>query len=209
MPLTPIAPKLPSPLLAIADAGYLGEGLVESVRAAHRGGIEWVLLRGKELSAIKRGALAQELQKLCPGLVLSVHSGPEVEGAWGQHLASTELHTYSDSSAHLPVGYSCHDAEELSLAKRAGAAYCLLSPVGAPTSKESYLKPLGWSGFEELAKGSSLPLYALGGMKPEMVAEAIRAGAAGVAVLGDLFGSSDVEARAALWMRAVRASFNQ
>jgi thiamine monophosphate synthase len=200
---------LPSPLLAIADAGYLGKSLLTKVRAAHRGGIEWVLLRGKDLTRLERRELAQQLLAHCPGLALSVHSGPMVEGAWGVHRASVELHENIERCAGMVVGYSCHDAAELSLAKRRGAAYCLLSPVAAPTSKASHLKPLGWSGFGALAQSTPLALYALGGMRPELVSQGAKAGAAGVAVLGDLFGSDDVEARAALWMEAVKDSFNR
>ncbi len=207
------ARELPSPLLAIADAGYLGSELLEKVCAARRGGLEWVLLRAKGLTPSARVKLAGDILERCPGIALSVHTGPEIEGAWGLHLASDRLpaglsnrRAFTQDAA-LPVGYSCHDGDELRLAKLAGAAYCLLSPVFAPTSKESRLPPLGWSGFERLAVGSATPLYALGGMTPERAARAADAGAAGVAVLGNLFGAKDIEASAARWQLAVQNIF--
>lgn len=198
---------LPSPLLAIADVDYLGDRLVEGVAAARRGGVEWVLLRAKGLEPRVSEELAENLIKLCPGLSLSMHTGPVIEGAWGIHRASDRLET-EEPDAGQPVGYSCHSAKELELAKSAGAAYCLLSPVFAPTSKKGHGAPLGWDGFSELAKTSTLPLYALGGITPERAVGAVKAGAAGVAVLGDLFGAEDIEKRAAKWMAAAGEIFN-
>ena len=40
---------------------------------------------------------------------------------------------------------------------------------------------LGWSGFAGLAAGTTLPLYAIGGLGPDDLAAAREAGAVGVA----------------------------
>ncbi|MDE2279879.1 MAG: thiamine phosphate synthase, partial [Xanthomonadaceae bacterium] len=41
--------------------------------------------------------------------------------------------------------------------------------------------PLGWARFEALAGAAAMPVYALGGLSPEQLAQARTAGAHGVA----------------------------
>jgi len=41
---------------------------------------------------------------------------------------------------------------------------------------------LGWARFETLTRGHPLPVYALGGMKPKLLDEAIQHGAHGIAL---------------------------
>ncbi len=75
---------------------------------------------------------------------------------------------------------SCHSLEELRLAETLGADFALLSPVHA-TGKYQAGQLLGWSGFRRLADQVSLPVYALGGMRPEQARQARVHGAFGVA----------------------------
>lgn len=75
---------------------------------------------------------------------------------------------------------SCHSLEELRRAETLGADFALLSPVRA-TGKYQTSQLLGWNGFRRLADQVSLPIYALGGMRPEMARPARTYGAFGVA----------------------------
>jgi 8-oxo-dGTP diphosphatase len=77
-------------------------------------------------------------------------------------------------------GVSCHDAGEVALARGFGADYIVLGPVKATGTHPGAL-PLGWPGFERLARGASLPVYAIGGLGPQDLADAWRHGAQGVA----------------------------
>ena len=42
---------------------------------------------------------------------------------------------------------------------------------------------MGWAGFAELARGASLPVYAIGGLTPADLEDAWRAGAHGLAMI--------------------------
>ncbi len=75
---------------------------------------------------------------------------------------------------------SCHSLEELRRAETLGADFALLSPVRA-TGKYQTSQLLGWNGFRRLADQVNLPVYALGGMRPEMARPARTYGAFGVA----------------------------
>ena len=86
----------------------------------------------------------------------------------------------------LPVGASCHDADDLAHAERLGADFAVLGPVRA-TESHPDATPLGWDRFSLLREGVSLPIYAIGGMKPADLATARRHGAQGVAGIRHLW----------------------
>lgn len=108
-------------------------------------------------------------------------AGAEALGI-GVHLASGQLREWTERPLPLsvPVGASCHDAEELELASRLGCDFATLSPVLATTSHPG-VEPLGWPRFGRLAEAASLPVYALGGVGPEALPEARMHAAQGVA----------------------------
>lgn len=75
---------------------------------------------------------------------------------------------------------SCHDELSLQVAQKIGVDAVLLSPVHAtPTHPEA--EALGWAGFEALAQNMHIPVFALGGLKAEDLAQAKRHAAYGVA----------------------------
>ncbi|GAB4269909.1 MAG: thiamine phosphate synthase [Deferrisomatales bacterium] len=199
------------PVAGIADPEASGSRWWRSVREAHRGGLRWVCLRAKGASRDERLAWARAVAGL-PEVFLTVHGDPEVAEklrAPGLHLPSRGIDV-ANVRRRLPgvlLGVSCHSPEELRAARRAGADYAFLSPFHPPTCKPAQGGALGEQGFRRMAAAAGLPVLALGGVAPERVAAAARAGAAGVAVLGSLFFAPDVERRAAEYVRRVRAAF--
>jgi 8-oxo-dGTP diphosphatase len=84
---------------------------------------------------------------------------------------------------------SCHDAEGLRLAQALGCDFAVLGSV-LPTATHPQASLLGWEGFARLRESVSLPIYAIGGLSPEHVAEARRHGAQGIAAIRALWPSS-------------------
>jgi 8-oxo-dGTP diphosphatase len=76
---------------------------------------------------------------------------------------------------------SCHDEAELARAVELGVDFVVLGPV-LPTPSHASARPLGWTRFEELARGMPLPVYALGGLVRADLEQAMRRGAHGVAL---------------------------
>lgn len=189
--------KLPHPLVAVADLSLFGGETPRLVEAAVRGGVRWALLRAKDLPREELLGCAKTLRERCPGLFLSVHGDAEVRSSLdlpGLHLPSGRMRSFrACEGGKVLLGVSCHSLEEALGAAQDGADYGFLSPLFAPSSKKGFLEPLGAEGFREIAKRSSLPLYALGGITPDNLAEAFSAGAAGVAVCGALFNFANVE----------------
>ena len=71
---------------------------------------------------------------------------------------------------------------EIAHAGQLGLDYALLGPV-LPTPTHPENPGLGWDGFARLAAGNTLPVFALGGMRPELLATAQAHGAHGIALM--------------------------
>lgn len=103
-------------------------------------------------------------------------------GARGFHASAAALQGLRRRpvAAEHWFGASCHNAEELAVARAFGADYVVLGPV-KPTPTHPRAATLGWDGFAELARRAGLPVYAIGGLGPGDLGEAWRHGAQGVA----------------------------
>jgi len=110
----------------------------------------------------------------------------DIEGAQmlgiGVHLTGAQLAALDERPLPLlqVVGASCHDAAQLAQALRLEADFATLSPVMA-TASHPQAPPLGWARFQALAEAAAMPVYALGGVAPALLAPARAAGAQGVA----------------------------
>jgi 8-oxo-dGTP diphosphatase len=103
-------------------------------------------------------------------------------GADGVHLNSMQL---AELKERPPVNWcaaSCHNAEELRRAEALGCDFVLLSPV-LPTRSHPGAPTLGWEKFAAMAAGSSIPVYALGGLKQDDMQTAWQHGAHGISLL--------------------------
>ena len=88
------------------------------------------------------------------------------------------------------VGASCHDARELAQAMQLGVDFATLSPV-LQTPSYPPGEFLGWDRFERLTAAAVMPVYALGGMRPDQSAQARRHGAQGIAMQSGLWQATD------------------
>ena len=61
-----------------------------------------------------------------------------------------------------------------------------MSPVNATLSHPDTV-PLGWDKFKELTQKAIMPVYALGGMKSELLEKAKSCGAQGIAAIGEFW----------------------
>jgi 8-oxo-dGTP diphosphatase len=98
-------------------------------------------------------------------------------------LNSLTARPFDDS---IVLSASCHDQTELKLAERFECKFAMLSTVRETTSHPGR-RAKGWYGFNQLATRSSLPIYALGGIKREDYCVASFQGAVGVAGISDFW----------------------
>jgi thiamine-phosphate pyrophosphorylase len=197
------------------QAAAAGHDLEDVVAAAVDAGARTILLREKDLPPAERTLLAKAIADLLvpvdgPLLVAGDARLAGAAGAAGVHLSANqpvppiepapeERHGRRPPGAgsegaetrpvvgRLVVGRSCHSADDLRTALAAGADYATLSPIWTTTSKPGYGPLLGLSRLADaVAAVPALPVYALGGVGPGRAAECRRAGAAGVAVMGEI-----------------------
>jgi 8-oxo-dGTP diphosphatase len=101
-------------------------------------------------------------------------------GADGIHFTASELMTLQAKPACGMVAASCHTREELDRAMRLELDFAVLGPV---REKAGAASSLGWTRFAEIARGTSIPVYAIGGLSLADLEAAWGAGAHGVAMI--------------------------
>lgn len=179
--------ELPA-LYAISNVRELGaDAFMVRLHAALERGLRLVQLREKDMPREALRALAQRM--LPPmrehGAKLIVNGDVALAqevGADGVQLTAGQLAGLRERPKVAWCAASCHNADELRRAEDLGCDFALLSPV-LPTQSHPGEPALGWERFAEIARGASIPVYALGGLKLSDRETAWRAGAHGVALL--------------------------
>lgn len=174
--------------MAITMAEIEGtERQLERLEAALQNGLRLIQIRDKSWPEANRQWLTEAVIQLARPYeaIVVVNSSESIarrSGAAGIHLTSSQLAACRQRPDFPWVGASCHNAEEIAKAGELGLDYALLGPVlPTPTHPES--SGIGWSGFEAMRSGNSLPVFALGGMQPDMLGTAQQHGAHGIALM--------------------------
>jgi thiamine-phosphate pyrophosphorylase len=190
------------PLLVISDRGQARWPLLEVAEAAFAGGCRWFSLREKDLPASERRALLTRLVELGHrfGATVTAHEDIDVVvavGADGVHLpGKSDPATARARLLRALIGVSAHSAADAAAQLRAGADYVTISPVFLTASKPGYGPALGLDGLAAAAAAPG-PVLALGGITAENAGLCRAAGAAGVAVMGDVMRADDPQATVA------------
>ncbi len=186
------------PVLLITDRLQARVPLEEVAAAAFAAGCRWLLVRDKDLPEPKRVALARRLvalgRPLGAKVLLSADCGAVMAaGADGVHLPrdGDPAAARARLGGGALIGVSTHGLAEAERAAMAGADYATLSPIFETASKPGYGPALGLEMLGEVARQVALPILALGGITSERVGACLAAGAAGVAVMGDVMGAGD------------------
>ena len=195
-----VAPLLPAngpilraldlpPVYAISHAAALGveTWLVRLERALVQG-LQLLQVREKDMSATDLEALVERSLRAARrhGARVLVNGDLDIarrSGADGIHLTSAQLRSLDRRPAGFDLlGASCHDAADLAQARSIGAEFVVLGPV-QPTATHPGAATLGWVRMAALLQDYTLPVYALGGLKPSDMEPAWRAGAHGVSMM--------------------------
>ncbi len=203
---------LPSGVYAILDLTLGAFDPVAAARAMCRAGVAAVQLRAK---AVPDGALlgiARAVAAVCrkAGVPFIVNDRADIAvlaGADGVHVGQDDLPPGAVRRAgpDLLIGLSTHSASQVRAAARAPVHYIGLGPVFPTTTKALHDTPLGPAGFASIARRSTLPVVAIGGIGIEDVGRLRAAGAHAVALASALLSEGDPGPKAAAAVR----SFNR
>jgi thiamine-phosphate diphosphorylase len=100
----------------------------------------------------------------------------------------------------IAIGFSAHEGDDL--AHWRASDYVFFGPVLDTASKRGLKTPVGFAGLAAAVRASPVPVWAIGGLKPEHAAEVRASEARGVAVLSGIFVASDPAAACAEYLRA-------
>jgi thiamine-phosphate pyrophosphorylase len=183
---------LPSRLLLVTDRHQAAVALADIVSDALAAGAGWVSLRDRDLPPAERRALAQRLLAIVRARGAHLSIGGDVDLA--AEIAADGVHLAANASVaaararlgpHALIGVSAHGDADIAAAAAAGADYATLSPIFATASKPGYGPALGVAALAHAAR-RALPVFALGGITAVRADECLRAGAAGIAVMGEV-----------------------
>ena len=186
----------------VTDRALSGARGVEAVVArAIEGGVSLVQLRDPEA---KTGVLVEQARALLAllrpaGIPLIINDRVDVAlavGADGVHVGQLDMSVPDVRAligAELIVGLSVSTLAQLERSAHVlgQVDYLGVGPIFATQTKPDAATPIGASGLAAVAGRTALPIVAIGGLNRDNAAEAIRAGAAGVAVVSAICAAVD------------------
>jgi len=189
-------------LYLVTDAGLgRGRSTHQIVEAAMRGGVTMVQYREKTASTRRMIDEALDLRQLCrtysvPFIINDRLDVALAVDADGLHVGQDDMPAGLARKLLGPgklLGVSVENARQARLALDDGADYVGASPIFATPTKPDAPPAIGLQGLQELARNTSLPIVAIGGVNASNAASVLRAGAGGLAVVSAIVSAEDVE----------------
>ena len=148
-----------------------------------------LILREKDLTDEEYENLAREVQRLCQMEKVTCFLQTKLEiarktGCKNIHLsipvlkALSEAETTSLKKNFREISVSCHSMEDVQTAIKGGATQIILGTIFETECKKG-LPGKGVGFVREICSSCPLPVYAIGGINQERLAQVINAGAAG------------------------------
>ncbi|MEX2226976.1 MAG: thiamine phosphate synthase [Dehalococcoidia bacterium] len=183
--------------------------LDDIVREAVLGGVSIVQLREKHLERGDLIALGLHIRDAIAGrAMLFVNSNVDAAialGADGVHLPERALPTGAVRDRvgeRMLISRAVHSIDAAVRAERAGADVLQAGTLFATQSKPG-APLLGPNGLSEVCAAVDLPVIAIGGIDAQNAAEALGAGAQGVAVIGAILNADEPREAAAALRRTI------
>jgi thiamine-phosphate pyrophosphorylase len=203
-----------STLYVVLDrTAALGRDLEDLLAAVIDGGCRMVQLREKEWPSGRVWPLARRLRARCAraGVVFIVNDRVDLAVAVeadGVHLGQEDLPARAARPLLRPgmiLGVSTHGVEQARAARDDGADYVA---VGAmyPTATKPDFELVGPALVRKLRAEIRVPLIGIGGITHANVAEVVRAGADGVAVISAVCAAPDPAAATRRFLDLIRSA---
>jgi thiamine-phosphate pyrophosphorylase len=171
-----------------------------AIETALEAGVKAVQLREKDLSTKALLDMAYWMRELTNefGAHLFINDRVDVAlsvNANGVHLGRNSIPVHAVrkiAGDKLMIGVSTHSIGEAAEAEKNGADFITLGPVYKTPSKEKYGKPIGLETLREAKSRTTLPIFAVGGIKPGNVREVKESGADGIALISAILTAQDI-----------------
>lgn len=176
-----------------------GRDLTWVLERSLEGGVRAVQLREKNLDGKELFLLAERVRKLTQSYAARLFLNDRIDVALAVDADGVQI-----GQASLPIatarallgprrmiGVSTHALEEALEAERNGADFVLFGPIYFTPSKAAYGAPQGLTALKKIVAKISLPVYAIGGIKPENLTATRQLGVRGVALISAVMGAED------------------
>lgn len=184
----------------VTDRGQThGRDLLWVLERALEGGVRAVQLREKDLDGGALFTLAEKVRNLCSRYHSMLFINDRIDVAEAVEADGVQLGVRSlpvETARELlgptlMIGASTHSLEEAQTAEREGADFILFGPVFHTVSKASYGAPQGLTALKRIVENITLPVYAIGGIKPEHVREVMGTGIRGISLISAVMAAVD------------------
>ena len=188
----------PTLYVVLDRAAARGRSLDDLLGAVIDGGCRMVQLREKDWPSGRLLPVAERLlaRARSAGVTFIINDRVDLAvavGADGVHLGQDDLPPQIARAAPPPgmiLGLSTHDVTQARLARDAGADYVAVGSMFATATKPDF-QLVGPELVRKLRPDIRVPLVGIGGITHDNVADVIRAGADGVAVISAVCGAPD------------------
>ena len=195
-------------LTAIVDADVTaasGWTVPDAARACLDGGARFLQVRAKHVPSHAFLELCDAVVRAAVpyGAAVLVNDRPDIArlaGAAGVHVGHDDLPVSGARcllGASAIVGLSTHTREQIAAARAEPVNYLAVGPIFGSRTKDTGYDAVGLNLVQFAAAGGdpAVPVVAIGGITLDRAPQVLAAGAASVAVIGDLFATGDPQAR--------------
>jgi len=189
-------------LYLVTDRKLFGAqcSMYQAFETALEAGVRSIQLREKDLTTKELFDMAFWMRELTQeyGARLFINDRVDVAlsvSADGVQLghASLPVRTAREIAGEkLLIGVSTHGVDEALEAEKEGADFLTFGPVYETPSKMKYGRPVGIEALRNVKTRVSIPVFAIGGIKPGKVNEVRAAGADGIAVISAILKAKDI-----------------
>lgn len=200
-------------MIAAAAGGPTGDGsLVDRAAAAARGGIHLIQIRQPDRDARGLIRLVERVMTAVRGTRTRVIVNDRVDvavaaGAHGVHLRADSMpaaRVRAIAPRPFVIGRSVHSPGEAASVTSTGAVDYLIFGTVFPSASKPGGTVSGLGALAAACQATTVPVLAIGGMRPDRLAGVAHAGAAGIAAIG-LFAEPPVDALAPIIENVVSA----
>ncbi len=184
---------------------------ITAVEDALRAGVRAVQLREKDLPTRPLLDMAYRMRELTKryDALFFINDRTDIAlsvGADGVHLSQTGIPVRAVrkiAGDKLLIGASTHSVTEAVEAEEEGADFITFGPIYHTPSKLRYGEPVGTEALRIVRGKISKPIFGIGGIKTENIAEVMNSGADGISVISGILGEADIKGAAEKYLKAI------
>lgn len=181
-----------------------GRSNLEVVQALIRAGVRLIQYREKEKSMRAKYYECLAIREMTAAADVALIVNDHVDlalavGADGVHLGQDDLPVEKARELvgdNLVIGLSTHSPEQAQAAVKIGVVdYIGVGPLFATSTKKDVVPPVGLGYLDYVVENIPLPFVAIGGIKEDNIVEVRRHGARLIAMVTEIVGAPDIEAK--------------